>query len=220
MSMARGKTAGGCGFWVLLSLWVVGLSFLGTWAALWWWNQTNPCPCSTAAAPPRLPTVTPTQPLFPYAAQPGETLEDVARKFGVPEPTLQALNRLARPTLQPGQILLIPGTPPAPEADEVRVRIQAVEHPGALREERIQLVNAGSLPVNLAGWRLKDEDGNEFVFPNVELYPQGGLWVWTRRGASSPTGLFWGLQEPLLQPGETLTLLDPQGRVHDTYTVP
>lgn len=221
MPRTRGTHAGGCGWWFLASLWVIFLSLGGTWLGLWLWNRAHPCPCTMTARPAALPmpTLTPTLLVFPYLVQPGDTLEALAQRFGVARPTLEALNGLAQPTLQPGQMLWIPGTPPVSAQVPSQVRIQNVEAPGRLEEEGVQIVNTGPYPVRLLGWRLEDADGHVFQFPDITLYPQGGLWVWSRPGVHSPVALYWGRREAVFRIGERLTLRDAQGNVVDTYTI-
>ncbi len=200
--------------WLLWSLWVVVLAGGTTWAVLWWWNRSHPCPCATPVAVGPLPTpaLTPTQVTFPYVAQPGDTLEGVAKKFGVPVPTLQALNHQPPGPLQPGSLVFIPGTPPAGEDASVQVRIAEVVAPGFLAQERVRLVNQSAQPVSLEGWTLADQDGLVFRFPPVMLYAQGSLFVWTRSGTPTAVDLYWGLERAVWEPGEIAVLKDAQGR--------
>jgi LysM repeat protein len=60
-------------------------------------------------------TLTPTETLLPtptpilYTVQPGDTLSDVALKFGVTVEAIQALNNLGNTMIYEGQVLQIPG---------------------------------------------------------------------------------------------------------------
>ncbi len=200
--------------WLLWSLWVVVLTATTTLAVLWVWNRTHPCPCETQEAGVALPTpiMTPTQITFPYVVQPGDTLESVAERFGVPVPTLQALNHLFPGPLQPGSLVFVPGTPPADTQGQAQVRIVEVIAPGFLVQERVRLMNLSPHPIRLEGWALADDDGNVFRFPPVVLYPQGSLQVWTRSGASSAVDVYWGLERAVWEPGDIAVLNDAQGR--------
>jgi hypothetical protein len=67
---------------------------------------------------------------------------------------------------------------------------------------------------------LIDEDGNVFVFPELTLYEDGAINVWTTTGTVTPVDLYWGLATPVWRSGETATLLNEQGQVVSTYTIP
>lgn len=211
--------------WLLWSLWVMLLSAVSTLAVLVWWERRNPCPCQAGPlgplALPALP-MTPTVPAFPYLTQEGETLEQVAQQFEVPLPTLQALNAL--PPDQPlpaGQLLFIPGTPPATLVQGRQVRIVDVLAPGLWEQERVRLVNLDPRPVFLQGWTLEDLEGQRvFRFPPVWLYAQGSLFVWTRSGTNTAVDLYWGQSQAMWRPGDWLLLRDDRGEEVDRFEIP
>ncbi len=211
--------------WLLWSLWVVLLSATTTLAVLIVWERRNPCPCPVGVAGPMaLPTlpVTPTVPAFPYIAQEGQTLAQIAEQMGVPLEELQALNDLpADQPLPQGQLLFIPGTPPATVTQGRQVRIVDVLAPGLLEQERVRLTNLGYRPVFLEGWTLSDLEGRAvFRFPAVWLYAQGSLFVWSREGTNTAVDLYWGRTQPAWQPGDWLVLRDAQGQEVDRFEVP
>nr|WP_290668624.1 LysM peptidoglycan-binding domain-containing protein [Ardenticatena sp.] len=75
-------------------------------------------------ATPLLPTETPSPPPTPtpvvYTVQQGDTLADIAARFGVTVEALRAANNLSSDTLQVNQALTIPLTPtPTPEQSPV-----------------------------------------------------------------------------------------------------
>ncbi len=198
-----------------------------TWAVLAWWQRAHPCPpvptpvaVEGAAVPDG--AATPTGPWFPYIVQPGDTWDALAAHFGLAAGELQAFN--GQPTdapLAPGQMLRVPGTPrPTPTVDPASLEITAVLGAGVLVDERVQVRNQGAQAVNLAGWTLEDEDGQRFVFPEVVLYPQGVLQVWTKAGTATVQDLFWGLTEAVWRSGETATLRAPDGSIVVRYQVP
>jgi len=175
---------------------VILLSGLTTFGVLLFWEWRNPCPCSSGVVgSPDLPSVPvpPTQVMFPYLTLEGETLEDVARKFGVPVPTLQALNNLPPDhPLPPGQLVFVPGTPPALEAGAPQVR----------------------------RWSVVDEEGNTFLFPPVVLYAQGSLFLWTKPGVNTAVDVYWGLDTAVWERGETVVLRNARGEEVHRFEIP
>ena len=98
-----------------------------------------------------------------------------------------------------------------------------------LATEYIRLIRPNSDPgdtVSLQGWRLVDEDEHDYVIldqsglPSLELHGQGAVNIYSKEGASNPIELYLGLEEPIWEPGETVTLVDPDGNPHDTYRIP
>jgi hypothetical protein len=91
---------------------------------------------------------------------------------------------------------------------------------GDLATERVFLVRTGDGSLSLSGWEMQDENGNTFVFPQLELYEGGAVNVWTTTGAPTVVDLYWGLQSPVWSSGDQVTLVDAQGEVQATYMVP
>ena len=98
-----------------------------------------------------------------------------------------------------------------------------------LATEYVRLIRPNSDPgdtVSLQGWRLVDEDEHDYVIldqsglPSLELHGQGAVNIYSKEGASNPIELYLGLEEPIWEPGETVTLVDPDGNPHDTYRIP
>lgn len=113
------------------------------------------------------------------------------------------------------------GEPPIPGTGQVL--IDSVVGAGDLATERVLLkraTGAGGGELSLEGWQLEDEDGNTFIFPQLTLFEAGAIILNTRSGQDTVIALYWGLDEAVWEPGETVTLLDQEGRVHATYTIP
>ncbi|MBW8012154.1 MAG: lamin tail domain-containing protein [Chloroflexi bacterium] len=92
---------------------------------------------------------------------------------------------------------------------------------GDLGSERIEIRNVGETKLLLAGWRLIDQQGTEFVFPDLfEIYQGGAVTVHTQSGVNSVYELFWGMDEPVWEVGEAATLFDQDGNPQAAYTVP
>lgn len=107
---------------------------------------------------------------------------------------------------------------PAPSTGELT--ITAIIGAGDLANERVAIEHTGSQDVTLAGWRLRDQNGNEYRFPALVLHPGASVDVFTGQGENSASGLYWGRMVAVWATGEEATLLDASGNVQATYTVP
>jgi len=100
---------------------------------------------------------------------------------------------------------------------------------GNLATEYIRLVRPGSEPgdtISLQDWAIKDENNRQYNIlkksgvASLDLHGQGAVNIYTKEGDSNPIELYLNLSDPIWQPGETVTLIDPEGEVHDTYLIP
>jgi LysM repeat protein len=174
-----------------------------------------------------------------YQVEDGDTLGLIADKFDVSIDDLLRINQMNDPnSLSVGMVIYIPIPPeriptdtptptftPLPTGSlgplpEARVVINSVIGTGDLATERVFLTRTGAGPLSVAGWRLEDEDGNVFLFPQLELFEGGAVNVWTTSGAPTVVDLYWGLQSPVWRQGEKVSLLDADGEERATYTVP
>ena len=114
-------------------------------------------------------------------------------------------------------------------SQDLLIEIGEVGGIGNLATEYIRLErpdSESSDTVSLQGWRLADENNNDFVIleqsglPSLDLHGQGAVNIYSKEGASNPIELYLGLDSPIWEPGETVTLIDPEGYVHDTYQIP
>lgn len=208
-------------------------------------SATQPISGTLQAAGPALtatPTRDPYENAIAYKAKADDTLGDIANKFDVPLEELLAYNGLKDGNaLSIGQVIYIPVTPepgsteapnpqqtaapqvtgtPAGTPQPARVIINSVIGPGDLASERVFLTRTGDAPLSLAGWRLDDGNGNVFTFPQLELYKDGAVNVWTTTGSPTVVDLYWGRSSPVWQSGATVTLKDSQGKVQSTYKIP
>jgi LysM repeat protein len=190
-----------------------------------------------ASAPTEAPTpVSPTQALVVYQVEQGDTLGSIAQAFGVDVEQLMALNGLSDPhTLAVGQAIFIPASPtevsmpeviptstlpPSPSAAVVEIaNVIGVQD---LEQERVVIkrLSSDEGELSLENWRLMDEDGNQYFFPSLVLYPGGAVSVYTGMGVDTVVELYWGLQEPVYQPGEVITLLDSEGNLQASFRIP
>lgn len=125
----------------------------------------------------------------------------------------------------------LPDDPPAedPVSQNLLIQIGEVGGVGNLSTEYVRLTRPNSDPedtISLQGWRIKDEDNHNFLIleqsglPSLDLHGQGAVNIYSKTGSSNPIELYLGLSDPIWQPGETVTLLDPDGNEHDTYIIP
>lgn len=153
-----------------------------------------------------------------YQVEEGDTFDSIAQAYGLSPELLMAENGFTTKDLGVGEVLLIPvNTAPEPAAE---VAIDSVIGAGDIESERVVIKQNGEGELLLAGWRLEDENGNIFTFPQVTLFKGGAVNIFTRAGTNTVVDLYWGLEQPLWTSGETVTLLDAQNETQATYTIP
>jgi LysM repeat protein len=189
------------------------------------------------------PTPAPEMRIEAYQVQPGDTLGLIAERYGISIEVLLTLNGLSDPdALGSGQVLMVPVTavpasptatptptapagPPAtmtpdPNAPGPQVRISTIVGAGVLADERVVIRQEGQGEVSLLGWRLESSQGDSFVFPQLTLFKDGEVWVYSRAGVNTVVELYWNRSEPAWGVGATARLFDPQGNIRATYQVP
>lgn len=103
---------------------------------------------------------------------------------------------------------------------DIPVEIVSIVGAGTVNAEWVIVRNAGTEPLNLASWQLKDENRNVFTFPNLTLNTGGAVQIHTISGTNTVIDLYWGMNNPVWGSGEEAQLLDPSGNVRAVYTVP
>ena len=115
------------------------------------------------------------------------------------------------------------GAEPASTASlqaDIPIKITSVIGAGTLGAEVAIIKFDGEGQLNLAGWQLKDSNGNTFTFPQITLYPNGAVQVHTSSGTGTVIDLYWNMSEPVWQSGEDAKLYDAQGSLRAVYRVP
>ncbi|MHC1782667.1 MAG: lamin tail domain-containing protein [Anaerolineaceae bacterium] len=114
----------------------------------------------------------------------------------------------------------VPTPTPLPPNDIPLIRIENVFGVSDLQNEVVLLKRIGDGELWLTGWRLEDESGQKYIFPDLLLNKDGAIQVFTRPGVDSVIELHWGMKAAVWQPGELVTLVDPLGNVRATYRIP
>lgn len=105
-----------------------------------------------------------------------------------------------------------------PTAINSEIEIVEVIRAGDVTAEGVRIRNNGRL-VETEGWTISDVDGNEFEFVGLLLFSNAEHTVYTRAGQNAPIASFWGLEEPIWQPGDVVTLRDADGDVQATLRI-
>jgi LysM repeat protein len=100
------------------------------------------------------------------------------------------------------------------------VVIASVIGAGDLASEQVQLRLGGGGVLSLEGWKLLDEDGHEYRFPNLVLRAGAEIGVFSRAGQDTVLALYWNQGEAVWRAGETVTLLDASGNTRARYKIP
>lgn len=103
---------------------------------------------------------------------------------------------------------------------ESEIRIYAIVGAGNLDAEYVEIRNQGDDPVDLTGWQLTDQGGQSFTFPAMILNSGGAIKVISTKGTNTVIELYWQSDEPIWQSGETASLLDADGELITTYSIP
>lgn len=203
-------------------------------------TPVSPAELTPQASPTNTAVPRPIGPVEEYEVEFGDTLGLIAERFDVTVEEIMRVNQISDPdSLAVGMVLYIPlkegdlpspttgptATPqvtstPSSPPQEARVIINSVIGAGDLAAEQVFLSRVGDGDLSLAGWKLQDDDGNEFVFPQLELYQGGAVLVWTKAGSNTAVDLYWGLASAVWESGEKVTLRDAQGTVRATINVP
>lgn len=180
--------------YILLNILV---SALVTWAVLTWWNS-SPHPASPEASTG-----------LPSLAQ----AQTTAPKPGSNNALTQATPTHSTP------VPVQPSTTPQPVTAKL-IEIAEVVGAGNLGSEVILLRRVGEGELRLFGWKLDDEAGHRYTFPDMVLYKNGAVRLNTRTGANTVNELFWGLKDAVWISGKTATLSDDRGNLRASLIIP
>ncbi len=193
----------------------------------------------SATRPPPTATLLPSSTI--YIVQRGDTLLAISRRFNVPLADLLAANQLTvdsilqvgqtiriptgaspllTPTASPAPSLTSPSSELVPPTTPTLIEIRQVIARGDPTREAVVIANLGR-QVNLRGWRLLDNEGYVYTFPDLTLWPGGTITVHTGSGPDSVSELYWKRIAPMwAEPGDVVTLTDADGNVVARYQLP
>ena len=132
-----------------------------------------------------------------------------------PVPTAPAQATLASPATAAVQA----NPTPIPEGVKV-IEITEVSGAGNLGAEGIAVSRLGDGELSMSGWRLDDNAGHRFTFPDMVLFKGGSVRILTRAGSNTVNELYWGLKEPVWISGKTAGIYDSQGVLRASLTIP
>lgn len=145
------------------------------------------------------------------------TIEAVRAEL-TPSPAAPLVEEI--PTMQPASAQPTATLPPP---DQPVILIERVVGAGDLQNETVYLQRTGEGNVYMVGWRIEDEDGNAYVFPDqpaLTLYKDGRVQVYTKSGDDTAIEVYWDREEPAFRSGETIRLLDMDGNERAAYAIP
>jgi hypothetical protein len=114
----------------------------------------------------------------------------------------------------------VPDSTPEPAAQGTVLTVDNVFGVGSLENEVVVLKRVGEGELALSNWTLADEDDNRYTFPALILYSGGAVQVHTGGGVPTVVDLYWGLDTPVWEAGEMVTVYDDAGSVRATYQIP
>ena len=176
---------------------------------------------STTAENAGTPTITPipkptaTQAFIAYQVQPGDTFESIAAAYNVSVDELIKVNGFSKSQpLGEGEVLQIPLNP------RLSVMIDSVIGAGDLDQERVVLKMQGEGELSLAGWQIRSGKGAVYTFPQITLYRNSEIYVFTKKGTNTVHNLYWGLDQPVWSSGARVTLYDDAGKQQTSFVIP
>lgn len=145
---------------------------------------------------------------IPVAAQPAVSAPVVAAPVAVAPVQ-------APPAAPAAPVAPVPVAPAPPASGGLRLGV--LNYDGAVStvesDEYMEIVNGGG-PINLQGWRLMDDDGNEFRFPAFEIATGQACRVYTNQIHSEYCGFSFGSDKAIWgNAGDVVMLVDGAGAV-------
>lgn len=98
------------------------------------------------------------------------------------------------------------------------VRIANVISPGQRQREVVSVMNEGADAVSLEGWTIQNQRGFKFTLPNITVFREGFLNIYTTSGANTPTDVFMRQADSVWQVGDTVSLIN-NGQVMAKFDV-
>lgn len=100
-----------------------------------------------------------------------------------------------------------PTSAPANASGQVSVRIASVNSAGQRQREVVTIVNEGGDAVNVENWVIQNSRGFSFKLPNITVFKDGFVNVYSTSGTNTPTDVFMRQNDSVWQTGDTITLV-------------
>ena len=104
--------------------------------------------------------------------------------------------------------------------EDIAVTIHLIVGAGDLDVEYVEIHNQSQGAIDLTGWQLVDEQDHVFTFPILILNSDGAIKVLSKKGMNSVIELYWQADTPIWQSGETANLLNADGDIIASYSIP
>jgi len=111
-------------------------------------------------------------------------------------------------------------TPALPPLNQPVIQVKNVFGQGDLQTEVVVLKRLGEGELWLTGWKLQNEKGETFVFPDLQMHKDAEIQIYSRTGVNSALALYWNRTAPAWNTGDLVTLLDYQGNIRASYRIP
>jgi hypothetical protein len=101
------------------------------------------------------------------------------------------------------------------------LEVSSVVGLGVIDSEYVLINRIGEGEVWMDGWKVKDQDGHAYPFPDsLMLNKNSSIRLYTRPGLDTVLELHWGLSQPVWRSGEKVLIEDPLGNIRVEYTIP
>jgi len=104
--------------------------------------------------------------------------------------------------------------------EDLEVSIVTIVAPGNVDLEYVEIRNQSEGAVDISGWQLRDEDENVFTFPTIILNNSGAIKILSQKGIDTVIELYWQSENPIWESGETAQLMDDNGNIIASYSIP
>ena len=144
---------------------------------------------------------------------------DRLRPPPITRPPAASAEQIQQPVILTEPVL----TPTLPPVDAPIIEITSIIGAGDVQQEVVELKRQGEGNLVMTGWSLQGENGSKYTFPStpeLTLYQDGAMQVYSRFGDGTPLELYWGRTEPAWRSGETVKVVDREGNVRAEYSIP
>lgn len=104
--------------------------------------------------------------------------------------------------------------------EDITINIRTIVGAGDVNVEYVEIVNQGQNPADLTGWQLIGDSERQFTFPALILNSGGAIKVLSKAGTNTVIELYWQSDSQIWRPGETVRLLNAEGKMVTSYTIP